>query len=184
MTTEKWAREIDLLTDSFKREFGTLTATRLDWKPNANTWSIAQNMDHLIVINKTYYPVIRELREKKIKLPWIAKVSFLVRLLGNFILSSVQPDRKRKMKTFPVWEPGTSNLGNDILTRFENHQNDLKELIRKSSDLLEQRAVIYSPANRNIVYTLEAAFDIIVAHEKRHLEQAREVLHLLPEVVR
>ncbi len=32
-----------------------------------------------------------------------------------------------------------------------------------------------SPANPNIVYTLEKAFEIIVMHEIRHLEQAKRV---------
>ena len=30
-------------------------------------------------------------------------------------------------------------------------------------------------ANKNIVYKLETAFDIIVTHEERHFEQAKEV---------
>jgi hypothetical protein len=41
---------------------------------------------------------------------------------------------------------------------------------------VENGTIISSPANKNIEYKLETAFDIIVAHEKRHLEQAREVL--------
>lgn len=48
-----------------------------------------------------------------------------------------------------------------------------------TADLIQQGAIISSPANRNIVYTLETAFDIIVAHEQRHLEQAREIKHML-----
>jgi hypothetical protein len=32
-----------------------------------------------------------------------------------------------------------------------------------------------APAARVIVYRLETAFDIIVAHERRHFEQAKEV---------
>jgi hypothetical protein len=48
-------------------------------------------------------------------------------------------------------------------------------MIQSSSKLLEYKTVISSPANRNIVYKLETAFDIIVAHEFRHFEQAKEV---------
>jgi hypothetical protein len=44
---------------------------------------------------------------------------------------------------------------------------------------LEKGTVISSPANKYIVYKLETAFDIIVAHEERHLEQAKEVLSVL-----
>jgi hypothetical protein len=179
MTTEKWTREIDLVTDAFKREFGTLSATQLNWKPNANTWSVAQILDHLIVINRTYDPILKDAREKKLKLPFISKIGFMVSFFGNVILKSVQPEQKRKTKTFPIWEPSTSAIDGDILIRFENHQAEFKELIRNSADLLESGTIIHSPANKNIVYTLEAAFDIMVTHEKRHLEQARRLKPLV-----
>ena len=56
------------------------------------------------------------------------------------------------MKTFPIWEPAKSEISGDILSRFEKHQTDLKNLITGSKDLLEKRTVISSPANKNIVY--------------------------------
>jgi len=50
MNTDKWTNQIDTITAEFTKEFGNLSAEQLNWKPNADTWSIAQNMDHLIVI--------------------------------------------------------------------------------------------------------------------------------------
>jgi hypothetical protein len=41
--------------------------------------------------------------------------------------------------------------------------------------LVQAETVISSPANRFIVYKIGRAFDIIVAHEERHLNQAKEV---------
>jgi hypothetical protein len=93
------------------------------------------------------------------------------------ILGSVQPDRKRKMKTLAIWEPRAGNSDAGVLHRFEEHQSALKNMMTTCSDLLDQGTVISSPGNRNIVYKLETAFDIIVTHERRHLEQALEVLH-------
>lgn len=49
-------------------------------------------------------------------------------------------------------------------------------MIKNSEDLLVNGIVISSPANKNIVYKLETAFNIIVTHEQRHFEQAKEVL--------
>ena len=99
----------------------------------------------------------------------------MVDFFGKIILKSVLPDRKRKMKTFPKWEPSYSRINGDILQQFEHHQGELKSLIESSKDLIEKGAVISSPANKNIVYSLKSAFDIIVTHEFRHLEQAKEV---------
>lgn len=178
MNTDKWTSEIDSLTNNFKQQFQSLNAEQLNWKPDAQTWSVAQNIDHLIVINETYPPVIKQIRAGNYATPFIGKIGFMVNFLGGMILNSVQPDRKRKMKTFPIWEPATSAITGDILTKFEQHQNELKNMITGCSDLLDKGTVISSPANKNIVYKLETAFDIIVAHEERHFEQAKEVLAL------
>ena len=182
MNTDKWTNQIDTITAEFTKEFGNLAAEQLNWKPNASTWSIAQNMDHLIVINGTYYPIIATIRQGTYQLSFMGRVKFMVNFLGNMILNSVQPDRKRKMKTFPIWEPSKSEISADVLTRFEQQQTELKKMITGCNDLLEKGTVISSPANKNIVYKLETAFDIIVTHEQRHFEQAKEVLVQLQQV--
>ena len=175
---ERWTTQIDKVTNDFKEAFESLTMAELNWKPDPNTWSIAQNLDHLIVINGTYHQKIKSVREGTYKLPFHAKFEFMVSFLGRTVLMAVQPDRKKRMKTFSIWEPAKSDIEDDIWERFEQSQINLKSLILSSSDLLEKGIVISSPANNNVVYTLETAFDIIVSHEQRHLEQSLEVARL------
>jgi hypothetical protein len=183
MNTDKWTNKIDEITNGFKEAFGKLSVEQLNWKPNEQTWSIAQNIDHLIVINNTYYPTINSIRQGTYKLPFMGKMGFMVNFLGKMVLDAVNPDRKKKMKTFPIWEPAKSTIEGDILIRFEKNQTELKSMITGCKDLLEKGTVISSPANKNIVYKLETAFDIIVTHESRHLAQAKEVLAQLPLIL-
>ena len=171
-----WNTQIDTVTAEFNTTFGALSPAQLNWKPNAATWSVAQNIDHLIQINKSYYPVIDQLKAGKLQLPWMARVGFMVSFFGKMILKSVHPDSRRKMKTFPIWEPSSSDLPGDILHQFGQHQEELKRQIATSAEWIQQRAVIHSPANKKIVYSLDKAFDIILTHELRHLEQAKELL--------
>jgi hypothetical protein len=133
----------------------------------------------LIVVNETYYPVLASIKSGTYKTPFVAKIGFMVSFLGKTVLKAVQPDRKKKMKTFPIWEPTTSNVIDDILNRFQNHQNELIQEIEGAKGLVENGVVISSPANKNIFYKLKTAFDIIVSHEQRHLEQAKEILQLM-----
>jgi hypothetical protein len=174
-----WNLQIDKITESFVTDFKSLSTEQLNWKPNPQSWSIAQNINHLIVVNETYFPVLASLKEGTYKTPFIAKLGFLVSFLGKTILDAVKPDRIKKMKTFPIWEPTISNIKHDILDQFIKHQKELKHQIETSKELLKKGTVISSPANRNIVYKLEIAFDIIVSHEQRHLEQAKELLQLM-----
>lgn len=179
-TIHAWTQRIDELTADFQEAFGTLTYEQLNWKPAPNQWSIAQNVDHLIVINETYFPIPELIREGRYRTPWTARIGLVNTFFGNMILNAAKPDRSKKMRTFPIWEPAQSEVPPDILGRFERHQQELKELIEDSEDLLEREVVICSPANKYITYRLSRAFDIIVSHEQRHLEQAREVLDQMP----
>lgn len=174
-----WTNQIDKNTVAFQQHFGVLKDEELNWKPTPETWSIAQNIDHLIVINQTYFPVFTELKYGIYKPPFIARFGFIVSYLGKLILNSVQPDRSKKLKTFPIWEPAQSRISEHILEKFSRHQAELKRQIEALEGFLDSGTVISSPANRVIVYKLETAFDIIVTHEQRHLEQAKEVLELL-----
>ena len=176
MNTERWTNKIDETTRGFKESFGKLSAEQLNHKPNEQTWSIAQNIDHLIIINESYVPVIKAVQKGEYKLPFMGKIGFMVKFFGNMVLGAVKPDRSKKMKTFAMWEPTKSEINGDILTRFEKHQEELKMMISGCADLLDKGTVISSPANKNIVYKLETAFDIITTHEQRHLEQAKEIL--------
>jgi DinB superfamily len=175
MKSDRWSSELDIITHSFKTEFANLTGDQLNWKPSSKQWSIAQCMNHLIVVNETYFTIVDQIRDKSYYTPWYGKIRFITKSFGNIILGAVNPDRRKKMKTFAIWEPAISLVRSDILDQFEKHQQELKCLITSCEDLLERKTVISSPANRMIVYKLETAFDIIVAHEKRHLEQAKEV---------
>jgi hypothetical protein len=177
METNKYATEIDSITTLFSNTFGGLNYEQLNRKPYKDTWSIGQVIEHIIVTNKTYFPVVKALKEGTYKTPFIGKIGFIVNFLGKFILQSLSPDRKKKIKTFPIWEPGISDVPANIIELFGKHQIELKQLIESCSTLNIQETVISSPANRNIVYTLESSFDIIIAHEKRHFEQAKEVLN-------
>lgn len=174
-----WPEEIDQNTHLVKELFLDLNADQLNAKPNQKTWSIAQNLEHLVVINESYYPILNELHHHTYKAPLHAKLPLLVSFFGKFVFNSVAPDRRKKMKTFPIWEPSQSAVVVGIVDRFIQHQEELKKAIEAAAPLISNEVVIHSPASRLIVYKLATAFDIIVAHESRHINQAKELLELM-----
>jgi len=178
MIYDRWTLHIEKVTTDFLREFGSLTPFELNWKPKPNAWSIAQNIDHLIMINDSYFRTVHALRDGEYKPHFLAKFGFIVERVGQYILDEVQPYPVKKVKTFPIWQPSDA-ADSAIFQKFEHHQDLLIQLIRDSYELLDREAVISSPANRLIVYKLSTAFDIIIAHEKRHFAQCQDVFNLL-----
>ncbi|MBI1286059.1 MAG: DinB family protein [Flavobacteriales bacterium] len=175
-TIKNWITRMNAVTNKVVDEFGNLSEEELNRKPNDETWSIAENLQHLIQVNESYYPIIEKIRKGNLKLGFLSRFGFIRNFFGKMILGSVEPERKRKMKTFPIWQPGSSSIEQDVIARFSAHQEHFEEFLRSCQDLLENGQVIHSPANEKIVYTLEQAFEIIVTHEERHLNQALEVL--------
>ena len=175
-TMDKWITQIDQITSDFEGTFRDLSEEQLNWQPHENAWSIAQNMRHLILINESYFSILDSLRDGRYHPPFLSRFHFLSKLIGRTLLKSVQPDRKVKTKTYPIWEPDEQTNQDKILDRFVRHQDELKDQIKNSRELVANGAVICSPANKNIVYPLETAFDILIAHERRHFVQAKEIL--------
>jgi hypothetical protein len=141
-------------------------------------WSIAENISHLIKLNKSYFPVLDAIKKSSYKAPFIGRFNVITSFLGNMIYNSVLPDRKRKVKTFPVWEPDQSNADGGIIIAFRQHQEELKKRISALTDE-ELQISISSPAKKYVVYKLHRAIDIIVQHERRHYVQAMEVMEQL-----
>lgn len=177
----QWTGRIDTLTQSFRDRFSDLSAEELGRKPNAGTWSIAENIDHLIKVNESYFPMLDQLKEGKYRQPFLSRFAFLVKFMGNMILKSVEPSRRKKIRTFPMWEPVESAVPGDIVNEFVRHQARLKQYVESAAPSLARGVVIASPANQHIVYSLERAFDIIVEHEERHLNQAIGVFDTIYE---
>jgi uncharacterized damage-inducible protein DinB len=171
-----WLQRIDQQTDRVNTFFGKLTDEQLYRKPGEKIWSVAENLQHLIVINNSYFPAIEIIRAGKQKLGFLSKFAFIRKFFGKMIIAGVQADRKKKMKTFAVWQPAHFKSSENLIETFVKHQESIKKLISDSEDLLLKNAIIASPANKNIVYSLADAFEIIVTHEERHVNQAAELL--------
>lgn len=166
---------IDLITDRFMLEFGSLDTGELNWKPDENTWSIAQNIDHVILLNESYFKKIEEAGSDTAKRPFLARFDIIPDLMAKALTAYSKPDRKKKTGTFDIWKPGSQRFEPSILETFAEHQERFKEVIRQSRPLMESGKVVRSPASGVHFFKPASIFDIMVSHEERHLNQAKRV---------
>ncbi len=174
---KKWQQELETITDTFIKDFQSLPPYVWDQEPKENTWSIAENIRHLIVINQSYFPLFKQLLEGDYQKPFTAHFRFLAQMTGKMILKSVDPENSRKQATLSIWLPGKMAPvpPHELMEKFINHQKELSEWISKLAPFLKSRQIIHSPGNKMITYPLETAIEIIITHEKRHLKQARKL---------
>ncbi len=165
------------VTEAARAAFGGLSGEQLNWKPAPESWSIAQCLDHLITINRLYFPLLESMAAGPVDPTLWERISPLSGFLGGALIKALRPDNPRKSKTSGKAEPSQSEISVGILDRFADHQAELIAHFRRiHPDIDRERTIVTSPLMGWVTYSLEDCLTIIVVHEKRHLGQAQRVM--------
>ena len=168
--------EMTIIADNTQLTFGNLTAQQLNWKPSTEGWSIGQCFDHLIAANTAYIPIIEQvLTGTKQRTSW-EKIPLLPNLFGKLLIKYLSPQSTRKLKAPEVFKPSSSSIDEGIISRFIDLQKQMMLLMKGTEGFNPGQIKITSPALRFITYSLMDAYQIVVVHEKRHVQQAERVL--------
>ena len=171
MQPSNWTKELTQLSAEFRKALSGLDSTVFNLKPSPKQWSIAQVLQHLIQVNQSYFDHFDQIKQGNYRAPWLAKVGFWVKFCSRTVLNAVKPETERKTKTFGPWEPTESDLPIDLIEQFFQQQEQLSEQLGSLANREDLDQVIASPISRMIVYPLERAIEIVLVHERRHLQQ-------------
>ena len=155
-------------------EFGTLTYEQLNWKPAPERWSVAQCLDHLMVIDSGYFPLFDRIASGSYTPPLWRRLLF-PKAFGSMILKAVEPQAPRAYKTSSAAAPARGDIGADVVERFEAHERTVAEHLEKLDARQASDLIIGSPVLPLASYSVLDAARILVAHARRHLLQARRV---------
>jgi len=159
-----------------REEFGALDVDQLNWSPGEDRWSVGHCLDHLMKANAPYFPIFENVENGTKQTTMWERLPLLPRLWGSFLLKSVSPDNKRKIPAPKVFMPSSEPVPPNTVESFCTQQNELSAQINSLKDLKIENIIITSPALKFVTYTLRNALEIIVTHEQRHLNQAKNVL--------
>ena len=168
---DAWQMELTKITWQFENVLEEYDLTTLNLKPGTRKWSPMEIIHHLITVNASYFPIFDQIIDQNFKPPKLGKLPFYGKKMGELILSAM--NKNAKIKTSRSWEPIEKTHNNDLKVVFFNKQDQLSNYIQKLEPYLGQKLMIYSPANKWIVYPLDTAIEIILSHEKRHLSQIK-----------
>ena len=167
-------------TESVIKDFGkfkSLSEDQINWKPSADSWSIAECVDHLIVTNKLYFNEFeKQFAEKQIKTDY-SKAQVKHKWLSKFIIKSVDPTNIKKVKTRPVFMPSRSKHTKEVFNSFSEVQNGLINLVSTAMNLDLNKYVMSSPAAKIIKENFCDVLKIIRLHDRRHFNQAERLFN-------
>ena len=168
--------DLGSISDEAGLMFGTLTGPQLNWKSSQKTWSVAQCLEHLITINSLYFPVFEKMRSGGVSNTFWEKHSPLSGFFGRYLIKASGPENPKKMKTSKKAYPSASEIGSDIVVRFQEHNKELAGHIGAISHDVDLKTIITSPLAGFVTYSLDDCLTILVVHERRHLLQAKRVM--------
>jgi hypothetical protein len=155
--------------------FGPLDDRQLNWRPDPTRWSVAQCFEHLLTANRLILQAAQTALRDPPSSVW-QRLPMFPALFGWALIRSQGPDTRRKF-TAPVRAtPTTSDIPGDIIQRFVDQHHDAAEWIGAIDQRDASRAIMISPFIRVVTYSVMDGLRLIVAHDRRHFEQARRVM--------
>lgn len=176
-----WIQRIDKNTSLFKENFEQLSSDELSWKSDQDSWSIGQIIEHIILINESYFEVFEKLKTGSLKVPFTARFKFANSFFIKLLSHATEPSRQKKMKTMNLWNPGKAEISKDVFERFSSNQKTLKDYISGLEKHIKNKSIIYSPMFKGITFPVDEFIEELVNHELRHFNQAKGVLGKLKE---
>lgn len=162
--------------------FTNVDKNKMVYCPEKGKWSIVQVLEHLNAYNRFYLPRI----EKELSIvnnnpnPW-----FTSGWLGDYFTRAMKPrniyEISNKMKTSSKYNFSNSLNVESVLKEFMEHQDKLLQLLHtaKKRDLNDIRLPI--TITSLIKLKLGDIFRFLIAHEQRHMIQARNTLKAVGE---
>lgn len=173
--------------DAFRRQFEQISAeadalaaplsdAQFAWQPAPEAWSVAQCLDHLNVVARQYLPMLDEGIADAIRRGLYSAGPYSYNWVGRLMVYLVEPTTRLRVKAPTTFRPAPGRPRHDVTAAFRAYQVQYVDRLRQANGLDLARARVTSPAARWIRMPLGSGFAMMVAHERRHLAQARRVL--------
>lgn len=148
---------------------------QLNWRPDERSWSIAQCLDHLNVANRVYAaPMLQAIEEARRK-GSVRKGPIHPGFLGRWFVANLEPPPKRKFpaprKIVPAQRVGKAEL----IEEWRRAQAEVDAVLREATGIDLNATRFVNPFFSLIRFSVGTGFQVIAAHERRHLWQAERV---------
>ena len=177
--------------EEFKAQFEALSADagavvtalsdeQFAWSPSPDVWSVGQCIEHLNVTARAYLPSLDEGIASAIRTGVYGTGPFTYNVLGRLMVRSMEPPPLWRLRAPKIFAPPsngqTQRTRSEIMAGFRGYQVQYIDRLRQANGVDLAKAKVVSPANRLLHISLGSGFALQIAHERRHLWQARQLL--------
>ena len=163
---EQLAAHADALTDPLSDE-------QFVWRPDQDSWSIAECLDHLNATARVYLPVLDEGISEAIRRGVYGDGPFKYNWLGRLSVRFI--DMGLRLKAPDDVQPAAGRTRREIVSAFRAYQVQYIDRLRQANGVDLARARVHMPVTGWFRIPLGSGFALMLTHSRRHLAQARRV---------
>jgi len=168
--------ELDRIAGEAQAAFGTLEPRQLNWKPDATRWSVGQCFEHLVTANRLMFAAaLAALDPGHPRTIW-QRLPVLPGLVGPMMVRSQAPENARRFSAPAAAQPAASDVAAGIVERFVAQQREGAGAVARLDERTAGETIMVWPFVRVVAYSVLDGWRLVVAHDRRHIEQARRVM--------
>lgn len=154
-----------------------LSDAQFHWQPDGGRrWSVAQCLEHLAVGAEVYLACMRGAVERAKQERSVRRGPLAPGFFGRQFANSLEPPVRFRGRAPKAIVPGSTLSRAEILSRFHGSHAALKAMAREAATIDANRATFQNPFLKMVRMKLSSAFQVINAHDRRHLWQAEQVI--------
>lgn len=171
-----WFDALSQVQADVDRLLEPLDEARLNWRPAPARWSVGECLDHLTVTGTAIASYLGPALERGWARGRTGVGPFELGRLGRWWVKQVGPAPVRTARAPAVFAPGSAFRKPELAARFQVMQRGLLRLVERAGGLDLRRIRARSPVTPLLRFNAATWFEATIAHECRHLDQARRVL--------
>jgi hypothetical protein len=170
-------RQIEAIKSEGHAVCAGLSESQFNWRPGEGRWSIAECLVHLNVSITVTLPAFERAIEQGRAKGLMGQGPFRYGWFASWVAGSMEPPPRWRMRTVKILKvpAGATHALARVLPEFIALRDQLADRVRRANSLDLRRVRVVSPVNRLLRMPIGAYFQFVLAHDRRHLWQARQV---------
>ena len=173
---EEFRQQFEQISQDATALVDPLTDNQFVWSPGAGAWSVAQCLEHLNTTARLYLPQLDEAIANAIRRGTYGEGPFSYNVFGRFFTAAMEPPARFRVSSPKPFHPPAARPRSEVMAAFGAYQVQFMDRLRQANGLDLARAKVRSPTTPWLRFSLGSGFALMLAHERRHLWQARNVL--------
>jgi hypothetical protein len=166
--------EIQACSARAKALFEDLEQSEATLRPAPEAWSIAECVEHLTLSAGEMLARIDPALDELVRDERFDGGRYRMSWIGRAMVRSLEPPARSRFAAARTAEPVDVRDSHAVLERFLDLQRELDLRVERARGFAIDRIKIQSPFAKHLHYDVYSALCLILAHERRHLEQAED----------